>query len=273
MSTLVGILDAVAWPVAIVGIVVALTSRGGRLLLEPILGRIRRVQALGFGIELDAESARELKVTLEETLEGYRERARREFDRVNRVNEVPQLLADVANTVIAPAIEQTAAEVEREVSAGSPRPSREYHCAVYVPDILLGDALYRLTDYYPRGGGRGKTYSVRFGIIGRAWRLEASQEDGDVPHDPPQLIEKWGMTDAEARVVGHDDRAFIASILRHDDRPVGLVYAEAGRPDAFTQGLANELASDPKAGRLAQAVAAVMHEMRALGPMLKVFEH
>jgi hypothetical protein len=59
--------------------------------------------------------------------------------------------------------------------------ARPIRGTIHVPDIIFKEYLYQLTKYYvlTENGSRvegspGRRFSMRFGIIGRAWRLKES---------------------------------------------------------------------------------------------------
>jgi len=52
----------------------------------------------------------------------------------------------------------------------------DFRLTIYVPDFIFSDRLYQFTEYYDRLGAFrasdrvGRTFSIRYGIIGRVWR-------------------------------------------------------------------------------------------------------
>jgi hypothetical protein len=108
---------------------------------------------------------------------------------------------------------------------------------IYVPDLLFSETLYQLTDYYPPAKGeRGRAFSTRFGIIGRAWRLEQSHYDKSVPTDKEKLISDWGMTLKEAKDAGHGRMSFACFVLKGISDPelvIGMIYLDAKEKEVF----------------------------------------
>jgi hypothetical protein len=58
----------------------------------------------------------------------------------------------------------------------------DFRLTLYVPDFIFSDRLYQFTEYYDRSGNRfldskvGRTFSIRYGIIGRVWRSGVSEK-------------------------------------------------------------------------------------------------
>lgn len=254
---LIEILDIVIWPALIVFALWGLTTKSGSAVAEKIFSRTRRVSLFGVELELGEEEGRRIKATLEEEFEDFRKDVKAEFDRQANGFDVSRLCAEVCEQVIEPLLKKRRGE---------------YRCTVYVPDIVFKDALYRLLDYYPGGKGRGSTYSERFGIIGRTWRLHESQYEKTVPGDRKTLITSWGMNREEA--AGQEAKSFVTFLLaeKGETPSVGLLYIEA-EEKAFRKDPIPVLSRDPRIMELTTAVGLVMKEMRKRGPMLQLFNH
>jgi hypothetical protein len=117
-----------------------------------------------------------------------------------------------------------------------------------VQDLLFADALYQLLDYYPyQGSGRGRSFSSRSGIIGKAWRLGKSQYAEVVPVEEGKLILDWGMTRAEADNAGHGRQSFACVVLGSADEKLGLVFFDSPSPKAFGENKDSKLWTDLEA--------------------------
>ena len=160
MDNFVNLVDALAWPAAVVIIALLVLSRSGQQLVLRLVGRIKRVSALGVEIELTPEAATRIKADLEETFRSYRATIISEFDRRASLRHVEELRRRVAEEAVVPNLNEV----------NGRRPS--YRCTIHVRDILLHEAMYQLLDYLPAAGsgGAGQTFSMRFGIVGQAWR-------------------------------------------------------------------------------------------------------
>lgn len=118
-----------------------------------------------------------------------------------------------------------------------------FRCTVHIADPVHEGHLYQLLDYYPEGGGAFRSYSDRYGIIGKVWRSEQSQIVGNLlpnlPAETPReqmiaiITRDWGMTKREA------DRAlkkpsYVCLLLEHENDKLGVLYMDSGKQEAFT---------------------------------------
>jgi hypothetical protein len=252
VDSIIEVLRVVRWPVVVSGVVLFLASGRGRRLLTGVVGRVRKVSAGGFSLELTDASAPALKADLEATFRDYREQVNIGFDLINHLHRVPSLRDRVARDVIRP-----------NLSHGK----FAFKCTVYVPDILFADALYCLLNYFPRGTARGRVFSVRFGIIGKSWRQDKSELKQDVPGNREHLIKEWGMTSDEADE--QRPQALLCYILRVDGERVGLLFVEA-ESNSFAPNICDLLEQAACTQKLANAVETAAQEMRKRGPVLKI---
>ena len=206
-----------SWPVVVLLILGSLMVSGAAAhRMSRVLSGFRSVKLPG-GIEvvLSEEGAKEAARTSRETFEGYRAEAVAEFDRLARVHNIRNKVEGVLRS-----------ERVRGVTNVDDLPG--FRCTVHVPDAVFADTLYQLIDYYPRGGGAGRVWSIRYGIMGRAWRLDETQIEASVPSEELQLIERWGMTREEAAAAGQGRQSFAAIVLKDEERnSVGLFYMDA----------------------------------------------
>jgi hypothetical protein len=248
-------LEIVIWPVVVVAGICVLVSEPGRKVLKDLLSSVRRLKAFGVELELGSnDDARKLKTSLEDEFRVYREEVVAEFDRQARRFNVGRLLARVVEELV-------------EKALVDPK-NKEYRCTVYVEDIVFEHALYRLLDYYPGGDGKGSTYSSRFGIIGRSWRLEEPQGPTEVSDDREALINTWGMTREEA--AGKQSARWYATypLREGEKKPVtGLLYIES--ESTIRADLPSQLESAPSVVELTEAVEKAMENMRGRGPYLE----
>ena len=145
---------------------------------------------------------------------------------------------------------QVAVSVAEIVGAKCPA---DYRLTLYLPDFVFSDRLYQFTEYYdklgmPIAGDRaGRTYSVRYGIIGRVWRsgvaeIEGeliSKEDQDVlANDPNQgpiekfIARRWGLSLEEAYHV-KEYNSYGAIRLDIPENKVGLIFFYSKGVNAF----------------------------------------
>jgi hypothetical protein len=82
-SDLVTLVSNLAWPITAVGVVLVLTARRGRLLLRPLLRRLRSLGLPGgWEIELSEDAAAETKLDVESAIKEYAPRLDSEFERL-----------------------------------------------------------------------------------------------------------------------------------------------------------------------------------------------
>jgi hypothetical protein len=257
--------QVLAWPIVVlIGLVFLFTSRTGVRLLNRLPGRLTGFKAFGLELELSTEGATKIRSDVEEAFADYRNKANREFDRLTHVN----LINDLRRTLVE---QHVLPRLTSDVKS-------TFRCTIHVQDILFDEAMYQLLDYYPKGGGGGRAFSMRFGLVGRAWRLGESQLQSSVDPEPTALIEKWGMTSQEAAAAGQGRKSFACLLLR-DDRgiPAGILYFDAQQENAF--GSTDEERTEfrkcveEEAGKigLTGSVANVCKGMRERGPVIRIF--
>lgn len=129
----------------------------------------------------------------------------------------------------------------------------DYRFTLYVPDFIFGDRLYQLTEYYDKLGNQlpgevaGRTFSIRYGIIGRVWRSGVSEIEGelisseehdllreDPNHGPIEnfIARRWGLSLDEAVRI-KDYNSYGAIRLNIAERAVGLVFFDSKTKNAF----------------------------------------
>lgn len=153
-----------------------------------------------------------------------------------------------------------------------------FRVTLHMPDTLEPESLYQLIDYYPRGPfpkTRGRRKSIRFGAIGKAWRLERSEYSPTVSTKRETLIADWGMTATEADEAGHGRQTFLAVIIIDSSKiPVGIFYMDA-TPSDLLAGKASEAISDAilaecTSSKLTEALVKIRSKMQdqAVNPKL-----
>lgn len=226
-SLAIHIISVLAWPVvALIAVLLAAFSWRGKLLISWVRDHLKSVEAFGIKVELTKEAATETRINATEAFSVLRDRLRSAFDGSARNHEVRQRLEQIVRNIL-PIIGQNSSEAS----------SRASRWTVYVEDGLFDGRLYQLVDYYPSGSGRGRDYSERFGIVGKAWRSKSPAITGSVPTGEDgvrELIGSWGMTEEEARKVGNGKTSFLAFPLRSATGvQAGVLYADAPGEDVF----------------------------------------
>jgi len=207
----------VSWPVVLTLLILYLAlSRFAPYKLARILKPFRSLKLFGTEFVLSEE----VGTDAEQAIEIYRKKVKRQFDTLAETYDIRAKLEDV--------IDQVRKVIDRR------KPIKDLRVTLHVPDILFADTLYQLVDYYPRGGGRGRTFSSRFGIIGLCWRARENQIQGAVPTDSQDLVRQWGMTHEEAVASGGGRQSFLALLLRDEsDTVVAILYMDSTEKDAF----------------------------------------
>jgi hypothetical protein len=251
----VQLVSNLAWPVAIVSIVVLLTTQRGRLLLRPLLSRLRKFNAPGgWGFELSEDAAAQTKTDVEGAVNAYAPVLDSEFERLAYAEGV---FTRLQTTV-------------RNVLDDHERNAPGFRATVHVEDALVRNALYQLVDYWPSGGGAGRRFSTRFGILGRAWRLGRSLYEPDVPVGEDALILQWGMTRAQAATAASGKHSFVAVLLQHAGEPVGVLFMDALPATAFSADVIDRLEAHEATRELGASVGRVRARVASKGPGVRL---
>jgi hypothetical protein len=188
------------WPfVLLVGLYLLFRSPSAFVLIVGIMRFLRKIKLLGAEVELTEQTRRQIRGAardLESALKEYREEINVEIERyVSR-----QQLYSVMRTL-----------AEEKIKEGLPdkRLPENFRCTIHIADLVLKGHLYQMLNYYPSGAGHGRSFSERYGIIGKVWRSKnpmvvntllkgipstASDED-----KISKITEEWGMTPDEAK--------------------------------------------------------------------------
>jgi len=267
------VLEAWAWPfvtlVAVTAVLFWITmSTAARPILTVMFGRVRKISAFGVEFDLTQAAAVQTRTNVEAGFDELRTKLKRQFDALIDGEGLNNKLLDMAENV-----------VRRHLT---PEAQRSFRCTIHIQDVLFEDALYQLTDYYPLGGGRGRTLSIRFGMIGRCARRSLPDIQTDVTTNASKLVESWAMTTAEAAVVGRDRQSFAAVPLFDDDHQLlGIFYVDAVPRDAWVpapeedvedHALCASIQEHARDYGLAPALARIMSEMRRTGPRLRLIK-
>jgi hypothetical protein len=209
-----------SWPaiVLILLIYVAL-ARGAPRRLEEILRPFDVVKIGTLELTKGSDTKRRVEGLFSET----RTRVMLDYDLAVQQERLDRKLEAVVENHFKPFLKNAGHSIE------------EMRCTIHVADFLLADTVYQLLDYYPEGRGHGRTWSIRFGMIGKAWRSGINQIEGSVSTNREVLVREWGMTQREASARGADRSSFLAVLLRpaHEGM-IGLFYADAKKAWAFT---------------------------------------
>lgn len=113
---------------------------------------------------------------------------------------------------------------------------KDFRCTVHIEDVLFKDTLYQLLEYFPAPGGpAGRRFSVRFGMMGLAWRTKTHQGHGDAAATKHEdLVRYWGMTEDEARRRSRQRASYLCVMLETaTGDPTGILFMDADEKYAF----------------------------------------
>jgi putative methionine-R-sulfoxide reductase with GAF domain len=106
--------------------------------------------------------------------------------------------------------------------------------------VASDEELQQLLPYIGEGGGgANRKFSVRSGIIGRAVRekdaFAASRQNEDYEQFIEELVRVWSYTEADARALKTDRRAWMAVPIRGErDTIAAVVFLDSNQRDFFT---------------------------------------
>jgi uncharacterized protein YoxC len=224
------LLIQLAWPLVILSVFLYLfTSKGAPERLTDLFSNFKSVELFSAKFE----TGEKIKLSAEEKFESFRKQAKSSFDlwaqRKGLGGKVTALLNDPNDGLL-----KKINEIRQSKGLHA---LQDYRCTIHVPDLLFAETFYQLLDYVPHQRGpetKGRTWSIRFGFIGKLWRSENSSDVWEqVPTDPQELINNWGMTKEEADDAGKDRQSFLGVMLVNNGVKVGLVYLDAKEKNAF----------------------------------------
>lgn len=206
----------ILWFLFLVAVVTLLWASG---LIPGLLARLRKVGGFGVEFEFNEATARQTRETVESQLVTVRDTIRRELEADVRARSLQFGLQAV-------------------LDASSLGGEQDFRATIHIPDPLLSNSLYQLLDYVPVGGGHGRTFSARAGLIGRAWRTGAKDWwDSETSISMDKLVGEWGMTRQEAALRQVVDKTKVMlAIPLHDptrSRPVGILYLDSAVHEKF----------------------------------------
>ena len=259
-----------AWPLLALAIFwYLIKSRSAPYKIAELLSPFKSVKLFGTEFVLSEET----KERVEETFERYRTQVVREYDAWVQKKTIEERLK-----VVMPEVIRLINEARGKLNPPKGHLGA-YRCTIHVPDLLFAETFYQLLDYYPgRPGGetRGRIRSIRFGIIGKAWRLGESQVVGTVPTNTVDSVSNWGMTTEEAAVAAQDRQSFLCVLLRHQKVGVGLLYMDAKEAHEFGEDNKKDLldAIEKICGDdgLTEALGAIDNDLRGRGPLIRIYK-
>lgn len=241
----VEIIKAAAWPASIVAVVLLFAFHPRLNRLFGLAKAIKKIKAGGVEMEINTEAVDAVRTLVGESFDELVTNAKDEYDRMAGVTRLGDHLQHVMTASLPYALRS-------EGIATLPAGVRG---TVHVRDIVFTEYLYQLLDYYPTREGRGRRFPLRYGIIGRSWRLAETLGEGNAfaagKGEERTLIEEWGMTLAEVQNRGRNRPAYLSVLLRaveDDNFPIGILYIDTTEAEGFGE--------DEKATRVARQIEA-----------------
>lgn len=263
-------LGTLIWPVVVLIIVLFLMfSRNGSRRISEIFRGFKSVKMFGAEFVLTEEGRQQVTQSAREAFHTYRSQAKAEYDRLVGVNNIRGKLEQVISSV----------EVKSNGELIKIKEIEDIRFTIHVPDAIFAETMYQLLDYYPRGGGRGRTWSIRYGILGKAWRSGESFTVETVPTTEEELIRDWGMTKEEATAAGQGRKSFSCVILYNEENTaVGAFYMDVLKEKAFgamecselDQFHKNIILACEKSGLIA-GLDNISRELLARGPRINIY--
>lgn len=245
------------WPLTILlALWIVARSETSFPLLLGLFGTLRKIKLFGAEIELNEQTKQRIQSAANEielALREYKARADKEIARIVARYQIEQALSNFIDSA--------------SVRQLTPERDSSFRCTIHIPDPIRDGRLYQLVDYCPSGQGKGREFSVRFGIIGKVWRTENAMLENDLLHldgerthekEMDKIMSDWGMDRREAEgALKH--RAYFCFPLIHEHRKVGLLYMDAKKQNSFNKQKEDEVISAAQKA-LGSLVARVLDE-------------
>lgn len=261
---------ALAWPVVIAILVLYIfTSKAALEVLKYMGSLVSNVKVPG-GLEIAFAGGAVVKNNQEEVIKGYRQQVVTQYDVAAAQNQISDTVERIIKDRIEPFFSSHALK-------------QQFRCTIHVRDILFQSSLYQLIDYLPRKWSiagkvsRGRAWSVRYGLIGRCWRLEKSEVEGSIPTSETELIEKWGLTKNETGGDASKKQTMLCYLIRSDNQnPLGIFYMDAALQNAFgNAGQMSELLECVKKAvqdfKLKESLEKVWDNVQKSAPLIEIY--
>ena len=266
------ILLAVIWPLLFVVILFYLMkSRSAPEALRRLLRPFKSVKLFEAELVLSDEA----KTMAESTFENYRKQAVENYDLF------------VQRKMLAGKFENVVSDIIGVIDNKTGKALEQYRCTLYVPDLVFADTLCQLLDYVPSGAGRGRIFSIRYGLVGRVWRSRTSAiqkfnipEEGKQVVDQNELVRAWGMSRREAQTAAQGRPSFLCVMLANTEGdPVGLFYMDSKDPTAFQTRLGenpaqmlDEIANSFSDKKIIEILVRMSDELGGRAPLIRIYE-
>jgi hypothetical protein len=221
------------WPfVILVGLYLLFRSPSAFVLIVGIMRLLRKIKLLGAEVELTEQTRRQIRGAardLETALAEYREEINIEIERYVSRQQFDSVLKTLAEDII------------KNTLPGEQLPA-QFRCTIHIADLVIRGHLYQMLNYYPDGTGRGRSFSERYGIIGKVWRSQKSIVVNTLLANIPanasnaektsKITEDWGMTQDEAGKALKRP-SYASCVILHENRRLGVFYMDSTKENAF----------------------------------------
>jgi hypothetical protein len=210
------------WPLIVIYLIITLVYFNFNLKdIQSIFGKVKSVNIFGNEIAFSEE----VKINTELSIKQYRNQIKETFSyqiQKEQLNDKLRYFVDEVRTYLA---------VKNDLRDKS---NVNLRCTIHIQDILFNETLYQLLDYYPIStGGSGRIKSIRFGIIGLAWRTEESKILGWVDNNKDQLIKDWGL-DISETTSDSKTKSFAAITIKSEEGTrLGVIYFDSKQENLF----------------------------------------
>jgi hypothetical protein len=245
------------WPVLILSVLLYLRfSKKAMTQLRDFLSLFKSIKFLGNEFVLSTEAGRDA----EYAIRLFRKEVRQKLDELTTKHGIAEKHRKLIDQVFPNA------------------QALNMRSTIHVPDMLFESTLYQLIEYYPESDThRGRIFSIRYGIIGKAWRSEKAQWALDLKRTQDNLVNEWGMTKAEAAKAVGDKKSYASLILNDlNGEKAAIIYIES--PDRGVFGdekkqkeIEEQMAKTASDVQLMGALDAIKKEIIA-GPRIEIFD-
>lgn len=250
------------WPILIIAVIGYLLFSGAAPnRIESLLRPFQSVKLFGQEFILNQWGGR----NAETAIRFYRQEVQTKFDRKVKKLKIVGMHKAV--------IDKHASKVIPDLI------NQQVRSTIHIPDMLFDEALYQLIEYYPEypQASHGRSFAVRYGIIGKAWRIEESQYEPAVPTVKDKLIFEWGMTKDEAEKAGKGRQSFACIVLKKEQKALGIFYLDAPAHAAFGDAntwkkLEDAIQEGAKETKLIDALEAIHKDLLDSSPRVHIFD-
>jgi hypothetical protein len=225
------------WPVVVIAALayLAASPRSSARLAAFLrgFGPFKSIKLFNFEVELSPDSRRKVEnaaAEIRDILTTYRLKLNGEVTPIALHEDLRVGVGDFIRTVVSPLL------------LSNEEPDETFRFTFHIRDPIFDDYLLQLMNYYPNGGGAGRIFSARRGIIGKVWRsrtplIEGRLLDGEDRKlrraEQVRIIElDWGMTNEEARK-SIERPSYVAIPILSGAKRLGILYMDSARENQF----------------------------------------